>query len=140
MDKSRSRAQGVRDPGFRTERINLVDRFEEWFDEELPAWPEVAARLRSTPDADTRRLFKDLVSARWCAAGLWKDWDQLILAVLADATALDYILGRLFGEVIRRHRGGTHLFPDDELLEAVRICRDTIGTSRPWEVGAPAYG
>jgi hypothetical protein len=91
------------------------------------------------PDPDARRAYKDLVSAQWCAAGNWTDWHQLVLAVLADGTALDFILGRIFGEVFRRHREGNRPFPDSDLLDAMKICGEMIGTGRNWEIGAPAY-
>ena len=139
LGRSRQHAQRVRDPGFRDERIRLVDDFAKWFDTASPGWPEVAALLRTTPDPDARRAYEDLVSARWCAAGQWSDWHQLVLAVLADGTALDFMLGRLFGEVCRRHRHGIRTFPDAELLEAMKICHQMVGTSRNWEIGAPAY-
>jgi hypothetical protein len=139
LDRSRGHAKRVRDPQFRDERINLVDEFAKWFAEAPPSWPEVAARLRMTPDPDARRLYKDLASARWSAAGKWNDWHELVFAVLADGTALDLILGRLFGEVVRKHRSGIRPFPDSELVEALKICHELNKTNRPWEVGAPAF-
>ena len=96
LGRSRQHAERVRDPGFRDERIRLVDDFAKWFDAAPPSWPEVAALLRATPDPDARRAYKDLVSAQWCATGQWNDWHQLVLAVLADGTALDFIAGPAF--------------------------------------------
>ena len=130
----------VRDPVFRDERILLVDEFGQWFAAPSQTWPQVATQLRVTLDSDARRAYKDLVSARWLASGKRTDWDQLVLAALNDGTALDLILGRLFGEVLRRQRAGTIKFSEADLIDAIRICNQVIETNRPWETGAPAYG
>ena len=140
IQRSRQHAGRVRDPSFRDERLRLVDEFSGWFDAPSPMWPEVSALLRATPDPDARRIYKDLVSARWYSSGKWSDWDQLVLAVLADGTALDMILARLFAEVLRRHRAGVLSFPDSQLLEAIKICGSAIAPIGPWEASAPAYG
>jgi hypothetical protein len=138
--KSRSHANRVRDPKFATERVELVDRFEQWFAAPAPEWGEMSALLHATPDPDTRRAYKDLVSARWSAERRCGNWGHLLVAALADATALDFVLGRLAARMIRRHHEGVCEFPDAEFAEAITLCRENLATSRPWEVGAPAYG
>jgi hypothetical protein len=137
---SRSHAARVRDPRFARERLELVDRFEQWLAAPAPVWGEVSALLRATPDPDTRRAYKDLVSARWSAERRWGNWGRLLVAALADATALDFVLGRLAARVIRRHHEGVCGFPDAALAEAISLCSENLATSRPWELGAPAYG
>ncbi len=92
------------------------------------------------PDADTRRAFKDLVSARWLADGQLENWGELLVASLADATALDTVLGRLIGRAIREHHAGAVHFPDAALAEAMTICEAEIAASRPWDLWVPAYG
>jgi hypothetical protein len=80
-----------------------------------------------------------LVSARWSAERKWGSWGHLLVAALADATALDFVLGRLAAWVIHRHRQGLHDFPDAALAEAITLCSEHLATSRPWELGTPAY-
>jgi hypothetical protein len=140
ITQSQSHAKRVRDPNFARERQELVNRFQQWLAAPLPKWPEVSTMLRATPDPDTRRAYKDLVSARWMAAGHWDDWKHLILAVLADATALDFVLARLAARMIREHREGMRDFPDAALAEALTLCAQHLATSRPWEFGVPTYG
>jgi hypothetical protein len=140
VEKSRSHAAQVRDPGFAKERGELVDRFEQWLGTPVPEWGEVSALLCVTPESDNRRAYKDLVSARWSAQRKWENWGHLLVATLADATALDFVLGRLAARVIRRHHEGVHDFPDAALDEAISSCSEHLATSRPWEVGTPTYG
>jgi hypothetical protein len=137
--KTRSHATLVRDPRFGKERQELINRFEQWLAVPAPKWAEASAVLRDTPDADTRRAYKDLVSAIWSAERRWEDWGALVVAALADATALDFILGRLAGRAIRRHRDGECDFPDAALTEAITLCVNSFATGRPWELGTPAY-
>jgi Domain of unknown function (DUF4062) len=137
--QARSHAALVRDPRFGQERQELINRFEQWLATLAPGWGEASAMLRATPDADTRRAYKDLVSANWSAERRWGDWGALLVAALADATAHDFILGRLAGRVIRRHQNGECDFPDAALTEAVTLCANSFATSRPWEMGTPAY-
>ena len=136
--ESRLRAQRVRDPSFAQDRQVLVDHFEAWLAEPLPAWSEVSARLRSTPDPDMRRALKDLVSARWLAAGHRDNWGDLVAAALNDATALDIVLGRLTCRAIGRSRSGDKPLSDAEVSRAVALCVARIAVSRPWEQVAPA--
>ena len=140
VEKSRSHAAQVRDPGFAKERGELVDRFEQWLGTPVPEWSEVSALLCVTPESDNRRAYKDLVSARWSAERKWENWGHLLVAALADATALDFVLGRLAARVVRRHHEGVHDFPDAALDEAMSLCSEHLATSRPWEVGTPTYG
>jgi hypothetical protein len=140
LGKSRFHAQRVRDPRFSEERRDLIDRFEAWTKAPTPAWESVAATLRETPEPDARRAYKDLVSACWAAEGRWEDWKHLMGAALNDATALDFVLGRLAARAIRRHREAVQALPDPQLAQALRICSEELATSRPWELGGPAYG
>jgi hypothetical protein len=137
---SRAHAGRVRDPQFAKERGSLADAFEQWLAAPVPDWQAAASLLRATADPDARRAYKDLVSARWSAKGQWADWKHLVTAALADATALDFVLGRLAGHVLREHRDGLREFPDAALAEAISICAISLATSRPWELGPPAYG
>ena len=130
----------MRDPKFASERVELVDRFGQWLAAPVPEWDEVSALLRATPDPDTRRAYKDLVSARWSAERRWGNWGHLLVAAVADATALDFVLGRLAARVIRLHHEGFGEFPDAALAEAIALCGENLATSRPWELGTPAYG
>jgi hypothetical protein len=139
VEKSRSHAARVRDPRFAKERGELVDRFEQWLAAPVPEWDDVSALLRATPEPDNRRAYKDLASARWSAERKWGNWGQLLVAALADATALDFVLGRLAARAIRRHCEGVHEFPDAALAEAITLCSKNLATSRPWELGTPAY-
>ncbi len=137
---SRMHAGRVRDPQFANERRALADAFEQWLAAPVPDWQAAASLLRATTDPDARRAYKDLVSARWSAKGRWADWKHLVSAALADATALDFVLGRFAGHVLREHRDGLREFPDAALAEAISICAKGLATSRPWELGPPAYG
>jgi hypothetical protein len=134
--KAQAHAHRVRDPSFAAERQELVSRFEKWLQGASPAWADVALRLRTMPEADTRRAYKDLVSARWAADGQWNDWGHLMVATLADATALDTTLARLFSHLIRRHHEGFANLSNAALREAMDICAMDIATSRPWEMEA----
>lgn len=138
--KSRTHAERVRDPKFAVERGQLVNEFERWLVAPPPNADAVSAVLRATPDPDTRRAFKDLVSARWLSGGQWLGWKHLVLATLADATALDFVLGRLTAHAVREHREGARELSDAELNDAMALCAEGIATSRAWEVGTPMYG
>jgi hypothetical protein len=137
--RAAAHATRVRDPQFNAERQQLVRDFETWFAAPTPEWPEVAARLRMMPDPDVRRAYKDLVSARWSAEAHAHDWGQLVIATLADATALDTVLGRLWARAIRQHHAGARELPNAALIEAIDICARDIATSRPWDLAEPAY-
>ncbi|CAH2402698.1 DUF4062 domain-containing protein [Mesorhizobium escarrei] len=134
VGRSRSHAGRVRDPKFGTERKELVDNFERWFAEPSPEWPDVSATLRLTADADARRAYKDLVSARWMAAGKWTDWGHLITAALNDATVFDLVIARMVSHAIVRHGKGERELTDTDLNEAIALCLDRFATSRPWEL------
>lgn len=140
VEKALMHAERVRDPSFASERKDLANQSAKWFTASSPLPAEVVAKLRVMPDADMRRAFKDLTSARWVAEGQTEDWGPLVVASLADATALDTVLGRLFGHAIRQHHAGARLLPDAALAEAVAICGVDIATSRPWALGVPVYG
>jgi hypothetical protein len=132
MTRALSQARRVRDPHFNAERQKLVGLYRLWLTQHTPDWAELSAMLRSTPDADTRRAYKDLVTARWAAEGRWDDWGPVVIATLADATALDFVLARLAGRTVQRHRSGVLDLSDDELREAVDLCALRFATSRPW--------
>lgn len=136
--RSRWHAGRVRDPKFAQERQELVGRYEQWFAEPAPEWPEAASTLRLTADADARRVYKDLVAARWLAAGTSSGWGALISASLNDATALDLVLARFASRAVLRHRRGERDLPDAALAEAMTICGERFATSRPWEASTPA--
>ncbi len=130
----------VRDPVFRQERIALTRDYGRWFDQAIPATEEVDDVLSSMTDADSRRAYKDLVSARWShpRGARWDDLKRLVLLGLSDGTVLDTILGRLMGCRIHRHLVGIQPMADPELLELVSICSKNFTTSRPWEQVEPA--
>jgi hypothetical protein len=138
IGRSRSQAQRVRDPNFAKDRQALVDRFETWLSEPVPLWSDVFARLRTTTDPDARRAFKELVSARWLAAGRSDNWGELLSSALNDATALDIVLGRITSRAIRRSRSGEKPLSDADLTRAMELCAAHIALSRPWELVAPA--
>ncbi|HMF94036.1 MAG TPA: DUF4062 domain-containing protein [Vicinamibacterales bacterium] len=136
--RSRWHAGRVRDPRFAHERQDLVARYEQWFADPPPGWPEAASTLRLTADADARRAYKDLAAARWLAAGKATGWGELISASLNDATALDLVLARFASRAIRRHNRGERGLTDAALAEAMTICGERFATSRPWDAGTPA--
>jgi hypothetical protein len=63
-----------------------------------------------------------------------------LVAALADATALDFVLGRLAARTIRLHHEGIEEFPDAALAEAIALSGKNLASRRPWELGIPAYG
>ena len=135
--RSRWHAGRVRDPKFGNERMELVDEFVQWLAQQSPEWPDVSTTLRLTADADARRVYKDLASARWMAVGKWTEWGDLITASLNDATVLDLVLARMVSHAIVRHRNGERELPDAALNDAITLCVDQFATSRPWEVAGP---
>jgi hypothetical protein len=133
ISKATSQAQRVRDPQFSGERQKLVEQFDQWLGQATPDWSRLSAMLRNTVDPDTRRAYKDLVTARWAAEGHWKDWGHVVVATLADATAVDFVLARLAGYAIRRHHSGARELMGAELAEAIDLCAQRFATSRPWD-------
>ncbi len=133
MPKALVQAQRVRDPRFRQERQSLVGLFGQWLALAPPDWAELSAMLHRTADADTRRAYKDLVTARWVADDRRDHWGQVVVATLADATALDFVLARWAAYAIRRHRSGIRELPDSALGEALRLCEQRFAVSHPWE-------
>ena len=138
--QSRSHASRVRDPVFRQERISLVDEYTKWFDQSVPDAEQVDDVLANISDAENRRAYKDLVSARWSQTPdtRWRDLKRLVPLALTDGTVLDTLLGRVLGTYIRHHLAGTTPLPDAELLELIRICGENFIISRPWTHAEPA--
>jgi hypothetical protein len=124
-------AGSVRNPSFRERRIALVETYATiWWNEDIPDIEQVRETLAATPDPDARRVYKELVSARWVspqAQPYWEGLKALVPIGLTDATTLDFILGRLIGPRLRQ-------FSDDELQAAVDVCAVSLMTGRPWEL------
>jgi len=57
-----------------------------------------------------------------------KGLEGLISPTLADGTALDAVLGRLFGLAAQR-------LDDDGLAAVIQTCANLLATSGPWELG-----
>jgi hypothetical protein len=117
LDAARSSASHVRDEAFRQERLALVDAYGEWMAEATPNLVAVHNKLSTVPDPDVRRVYKDLVSARWASP---QGRDEASLAglipiVLNDGTTLDALLGRWIGPRVSR-------LADSELADSIRLC------------------
>jgi hypothetical protein len=131
INDSALQAEQVRDTQFRVERIELVRMYRKWSLESAPSTASVLATLSATPDPDTRRVYKDFISARWSGRVDGPNPDglkALLPTALADGTMLDAILGRLFGLAIGQ-------LSNAELLEAIRLCTTHFTSNRPWELG-----
>lgn len=123
-------ATNVRDPEFRTESIKLVENYREWSKESVPDPAAVQAILSATLDPVIRRVYKDLISARWVGSidGPNREGVKMLVpVVLADGTALDTVLGRLVGL-------GISQLSDSDLAFAIRLCTTYFTSGRPWEL------
>jgi hypothetical protein len=121
-------ARNVREQKFRQERLKLVQDYRRWAVESTPDADTVLSILSETPDPDTRRAYKDHVSARWASPSSLnrEGLKKLVPTALADATTLDAVLGRLFGLSLGE-------LTRDGLAEAVSICAAHFLTDRPGE-------
>lgn len=117
--------RNVREREFREERLRLVQDYREWAMQSTPDVDTVLATLAETTDADTRRAYKDHVSARWASPNSpnREGLKKLVPMALADATTLDAVLGRLFGLSLSQ-------LTRDDLADAVRICCVSLITDR----------
>ena len=127
------KAERVRDPGFRQERLDLVARFGQWAADPAPDYQTAQSRLSEMPDPDVRRVWKDLASARWAAPAVRDEGSltALLPLLLHDGTTLDAVLGRLVGPHVQA-------FSDADLVEAIRLCAAYFLGDRPWDVAAPS--
>jgi len=130
LDGARGIAGRVHDPGFRQERLALVDAYVTWIAEGTPDLAAVHNKLSTVPDPDVRRAYKDLASARWANPEGRDDASLagLIPIVLNDGATLDALLGRWIGPRLRR-------LADGDLAEAIRLCAAHLLDLRPWEMG-----
>jgi hypothetical protein len=133
LEKARHRAETVNDPWFKEQRVKLVSDYSSWMTESTGQLELEAVRvaLSKINDPDTRRAYKDFVTARWAwppEEAKWKELKALVPMTLTDTTTLDAVLGRLFGLRIK-------LFSDAELAEAIQICEVHLTTGRPWDLG-----
>ena len=130
LNEAMNQAHKVRDPEFRNERIALVQSYNAWMSQSTPDIETVREMLSKTPDPDTRRVYKDLMSARWSQPDHpnLEGLKALVPMALADGTLLDAVLARLFGLCIGQ-------LSDEDVAEAIRICMAHLATSRPWELG-----
>jgi hypothetical protein len=120
-------ADQVRDVQFIKECQELVRRYDEWVNEDIPDRDTALATLSATQDPEIRRIYKDFVSAHWVRQD-HRDpaaVKALLSMTLADGTRLDALLGRLLGPVI-------HELSDSDLTEAACICADHFTSSQPW--------
>jgi hypothetical protein len=117
LDKAEELAEKVRDWEFRQERIKLVNDYREWATADTPDIDTVLTTLSETSDPDTRRAYKDHVSARWASPSRpnVEGLKKLLPSVLGDATMLDTVLGRLFGLALGQ-------FTHGDVAEAIRLC------------------
>jgi hypothetical protein len=128
-DLAATKAERVRDPRFREERLDLVTEFEKWWTEPALDFWAVLSRLSEMPDPDVRRVFKDLASARWAAPATRDEQSlkRLLPLVLNDGITLDVLLGRLIGPHLTE-------YDDKDLGEAIRLCADYFLDERPWNL------
>ena len=129
LQAARARARDVRDPAFRYEREQLVETFLTWWQNlDFPTEEGLRTTLESLHDSDARRLYIEHVSAR--AAARWDDpaWHvqkALVPFAVADATALDGLLGRMLNV-----RVGS--LSDAELKWCLDACQRDLASGRPW--------
>jgi hypothetical protein len=134
FERSREHAQRVRDPQFSKERMALSDDFHVWFEAPEYSLDDLTGMLAGIPDADGRRVLKDLAGAQWSyppAKLRWRELKTLAGMALSDGTALDAVLGRLFAIQLPQ-------LSDSDLAEAMRICEQDLSYGRPWMLAAQA--
>jgi hypothetical protein len=131
LARSRDHAERVRDPEFRAERLRLMDAYGQWLKEPMPGFDKLESMLAEIADPDARRMLKDLTSARWAAEGRSEDLKRLIPASLSDATALDFVLARLFAR-------SKSALPDAAIRDMLKITERDFTYSRPWAMTVPA--
>jgi hypothetical protein len=126
LDGAEELARNVREQGFREERLKLVEDYRGWAMASAPDADTVLATLAETPDPDTRRAYKDHVSARWASPSSpdREGLKRLVPTALADATTLDAVLGRLCGL-------GLGQLSDDDLAAAIGLCAAHFLIDRP---------
>jgi hypothetical protein len=111
-----------------------------WFDGPVPDAEEMDNVLAAINDAENRRSYKDLVSARWSypTGARLDDLKSLLPVGLTDGTIIDTVLGRLIGCRIQRHHAGIQPLSDADLGKLIEICSNNFTVSRPWEQAEPA--
>jgi hypothetical protein len=127
----------VNDYGIRMRREELVRVYRDWVLGSTPTFEEATSKLLEMPDRGTRRTYKDYVSACWA----WPP-DRADLGALkglmpwtvVDGTRLDSVLGRLVGLLIGKL--GEEGLPDEQLDEAIKMCRTSLATGQPWKLEA----
>jgi hypothetical protein len=132
-DLTRDAASRIMDLDFRAERGALVERYAGWLNDPQPEIRAIHAFIGVTPDADSRRTYKELASARWAAAGTpeTRGWlKALVPMVLEDTTTLDAMLARVLGPQLSK-------LADRELDTVADLVADRFTTGRPWEMAHP---
>ena len=116
--------------GYKRERIELVGLYHTWTMEHTPDIEAVQTTLSATPDPETRKAYKDFISARWAGQDNpnLEGLKALLPVTLADGTTLDILLGRLFGPTIKK-------LSNSDLTEAISLCATHFMSSRTWELG-----
>jgi hypothetical protein len=136
LDLAAEQAARVIDEEFRRERTELVRQYDTWLRRTPPDLDGVEQVVAITPDADTRRLYKDFAASSWVAAAssASRDWlKALVPMVLEDTTTLDAILGRVVGLRLRA-------MTDREVAKAAAVVETALMSGVPWAAGAWEYG
>jgi hypothetical protein len=128
FDAAEDVARNVRDARFREERLKLVEDCRGWAVVDIPDVDSVLDALSEMPDPDTRRVYKDYVTARWASPSgdNREGLKRLVPVVLADATTLDAVLGRLIGLSLDE-------LTDDDVTQAIHLCANYFMVERSWE-------
>jgi hypothetical protein len=126
-------AQRVRDPKFRSERIKLVEEYNQAFKaDHQGCYSIIFNTIFMDPERD--KVLLSLLSARNCWPPDKPKWEALksltpiVLDSVDDSTALDALLARIVRLRIKKMN-------DSEVEELVRVCEKYLTTGRPWEFG-----
>ncbi|MFX0088119.1 MAG: hypothetical protein ACFFAU_20870 [Candidatus Hodarchaeota archaeon] len=128
-DLATTKAESVLDPRFRQEHLDLMTEFDKWWADPALDFEAVQSQLSEMPDAEVRRVYKDLASARWAATATRDGHSRrkLLPLVLNDGTTLDALFGRLVGPQLEE-------FSAADLVEAIGLCVDYFLDERRWDL------
>jgi hypothetical protein len=123
-------AVAVYDPDFRRERSALVEDHSRWCAEPSPDLAAALAQHSRLIALDTRAAYRDLVAARWSAAGpaSARHVANLVPHALADSTGLDTLLARFVAVGLDRRT-------DEEVRTLAELAAESFTTGRPWLFG-----